>query len=206
MGESGTVTSRQQEGKLQVSAVGLKREVCCCQTQRSLLVAHSVPILIYFYFLILKCGWSCRFYYNLSKYFWVITSTNVHKWWNVHTMHTMCTTLVTSNCSGVQILNSQWGCLHCHLLFLRVWAVFHKTIGVCHVYLNFKLGYRSDYCKFLNTERWSLLINILASNNCNLQKRLPKWRRRFVKNSWRLLSKSSNFLFSSDYQTMFKFY
>ena len=38
---------------------------------------------------------------------------------------------------------------------LRVRAFFHKTVRVCQVYCNFKIGFTwSDYRNFWNTERW----------------------------------------------------
>ena len=52
---------------------------------------------------------------------------------------------------------------------LRVRAVFHKTVRVCHVYCNFKLGFTCTYwitVIFGKLKDGSLLINILASNIC----------------------------------------
>ena len=50
---------------------------------------------------------------------------------------------------------------------LRVRAVFHKTVRVCHVYHNFKLGFTCRITVIFGTLKdWSLLINILASNIC----------------------------------------
>ena len=44
---------------------------------------------------------------------------------------------------------------------------FHKTVGVCHVYCNFKLGYMCRVTVIFGTLKdGSLLINILASNIC----------------------------------------
>ena len=50
---------------------------------------------------------------------------------------------------------------------LRVRAVFDKTVRVCHVYCNFKLGFtcRSTVI-FWTLKDGSLLINTLASNIC----------------------------------------
>ena len=50
---------------------------------------------------------------------------------------------------------------------LRVRAVFHKTVRVCHVYCNFKLGFTCWITViFGKLKDGSLLINILASNIC----------------------------------------
>ena len=50
---------------------------------------------------------------------------------------------------------------------LRVRAVFHKTVRVCHVYCNFKLGFTCLITVIFGTLKdGSLLINTLASNIC----------------------------------------
>ena len=50
---------------------------------------------------------------------------------------------------------------------LRVRAVFHKTVRVCHVYSNFKLGFMCRITVIFGTLKdGSLLINMLASNIC----------------------------------------
>ena len=50
---------------------------------------------------------------------------------------------------------------------LRVRAVFHKTVWVCHVYCNFKIGFRCPITVLFGTLKdGSLLINTLASNIC----------------------------------------
>ena len=52
-------------------------------------------------------------------------------------------------------------------LYLRVRAVFHKTVRVCHVYCNFKLGFTCRITVIFGTLKdGSLLINTLASNIC----------------------------------------
>ena len=51
--------------------------------------------------------------------------------------------------------------------FLRVRAVFHKTVRVCHVYCNFKIGFTCRITIIFGTLKdGSLLINTLASNIC----------------------------------------
>ena len=51
--------------------------------------------------------------------------------------------------------------------FLRVRAFFHKTVQVCHVYCNFKLGFTCRITVTFGTLKdGSLLINALASNIC----------------------------------------
>ena len=51
--------------------------------------------------------------------------------------------------------------------FLKVRAVFHKTVGVCRVYCNFKLGYTCRITvNFGTLKDKGLLINTLASDNC----------------------------------------
>ena len=50
---------------------------------------------------------------------------------------------------------------------LGVRAVFHKTVWVCHVYYNFKLGFTCRITVIFGTLKdGSLLINTLASNIC----------------------------------------
>ena len=50
---------------------------------------------------------------------------------------------------------------------LRVRAVFHKTVRVCHVYCNFKIGFMCRTTVIFGTLKdESLLINTLASNIC----------------------------------------
>ena len=50
---------------------------------------------------------------------------------------------------------------------LRVRAVFHKTVRVCHVYCNFKIGFTCRITVVFGTLKdGSLLINTLASNIC----------------------------------------
>ena len=52
-------------------------------------------------------------------------------------------------------------------LRLRVRAVFHKTVRVCHVYCNFKIGCTCRITVIFGTLKdGSLLINTLASNIC----------------------------------------
>ena len=50
---------------------------------------------------------------------------------------------------------------------LRVQAVFHKTVRICHVYYNFKLGFTCRITIIFGTLKdGSLLIDTLASNIC----------------------------------------
>ena len=52
-------------------------------------------------------------------------------------------------------------------VFLRVRAFFHKTVRVCHVYCNFKIGFTCRITVIFGTLKdGSLLINTLASNIC----------------------------------------
>ena len=78
---------------------------------------------------------------------------------------------------------------------LRVRAFFHKTVRVCHLYCNFKIGFTCRITVIFGTLKdGSLLINTLASNICfsyrnifqNGVDALPKIVDAF-------LSKSSNF-------------
>ena len=61
-------------------------------------------------------------------------------------------------------------CYSKHLLyfpFLRVRAFFHKTVRVCHVYCNFKIGFMCRITVIFGTLKdGSLLIHTLASNTC----------------------------------------
>ena len=53
------------------------------------------------------------------------------------------------------------------MTMLRVRAVFHKTVRVCHVYCNFKLGFTCRITAIFGTLKdGSLLINTLGSNIC----------------------------------------
>ena len=53
------------------------------------------------------------------------------------------------------------------IFYLRVRAFFHKTVRVCHVYFNFKIGFTCRITVILRTLKdGSLLINTLASNIC----------------------------------------
>ena len=81
------------------------------------------------------------------------------------------------------------------LIPLRVRAFFHKTVRVCHVYCNFKIGFTCRITVIFGTLKdGSLLNNTLASNICfsyrntfkNGVDALPKIVDAF-------LSKSSNF-------------
>ena len=50
---------------------------------------------------------------------------------------------------------------------VRVRVVFHKTVRVCHVYCNFKVGFTCRITVIFGTLKdGSLLINTLASNIC----------------------------------------
>ena len=53
------------------------------------------------------------------------------------------------------------------VLSLRVRAFFHKTVRVCHVYCNFKIGFTCRITVIFGTLKdVSLLINTLTSNIC----------------------------------------
>ena len=62
----------------------------------------------------------------------------------------------------------EWANCSCaRLKMLRVRAVFHKTVRVCHIYCNFKLGFTCRITVIFGTLKdGSLLINTLASNIC----------------------------------------
>ena len=50
---------------------------------------------------------------------------------------------------------------------VKVRAFFHKTVWVCHVYCNFKIGFTCQITVIFGTLKdGSLLINTLASNIC----------------------------------------
>ena len=52
-------------------------------------------------------------------------------------------------------------------ILLRVRAFFHKTVRVCHVYCNFKIGFTCRITVIFGTLKdENLLINTLASNIC----------------------------------------
>ena len=52
-------------------------------------------------------------------------------------------------------------------VWLRVRAVFHKTVRICHVYWNFKIGFTCRITVTFGTLKdGSLLIDTLASNIC----------------------------------------
>ena len=51
--------------------------------------------------------------------------------------------------------------------YLRVRAFFHKTVRVCHVYCNFKIGFTCRITLIFGTLKdGSIFINTLASNIC----------------------------------------
>ena len=53
------------------------------------------------------------------------------------------------------------------MLTLRVRAIFHKTVRVCHVYCNYKFGFTCRITVIFGTLKdGSLLINTLTSNIC----------------------------------------
>ena len=68
-----------------------------------------------------------------------------------------------------QMTSSKWKTtqnLHWRFI-LRVRAFFHKTVRVCHVYCNFKIGFTCRITVIFGTLKdGSLLINTLASNIC----------------------------------------
>ena len=54
-----------------------------------------------------------------------------------------------------------------YLIILRVRAVFHKTVRVCHVYCNFKTGFTCRITVIFGTLKdGSLLTDALSSNIC----------------------------------------
>ena len=105
-------------------------------------------------------------------------------------MLSCCSTKVLTNCLNVRqslpIYTIPWArdmCLHpsgresdgamfipwmyCLTYDLRVRAFFHKTVWVCHVYCNFKIGFTCRITVIFGTLKdGSLLINTLASNVC----------------------------------------
>ena len=77
------------------------------------------------------------------------------------------------------------------ILTLRVRAVFHKTVRVCHVYCNFKLGFTCRIAvNFGTLKDGSLLINTLASNICFIYRNMFDALSKIVD---AFLSKSSKF-------------
>ena len=78
---------------------------------------------------------------------------------------------------------------------LRVRAFFHKTIRVCHVYCNFKIGCTCRITVIFGTLKdGSLLINTLASNICfSYRNMFQNGIDAFVKIVDAFLSKSSKF-------------
>ena len=94
-----------------------------------------------------------------------------------------------------------------YYLHLRVRAFFHKTVQVCHVYCNFKIGFTCRITVIFGTLKdGRLLISTLASNICF------SYRNKF-QNGVEALSKIVDAFFvkklqilsSSDYSIMFKF-
>ena len=94
-----------------------------------------------------------------------------------------------------------------YVSLLRVRAVFHKTVRVCHVYCNFKIGFTCRITGIFRTLKdGSLIINTLASNICFSY-------RNMFQNGVDTLSKVVDAFFfvkklkilsSSDYPIMFK--
>ena len=61
------------------------------------------------------------------------------------------------------------------MFVLRVRAVFHKTVTVCHVYCNFKIGFTCQISVIFGTLKdGSLVINTLASNICFSNRKMFK--------------------------------
>ena len=98
-------------------------------------------------------------------------------YWSYHIVYTPWGKVYTKykllqNYLVVNIFNStghsQWKLQLGHIMTkLRVRAVFHKTVRVCHVYCNFKIGFTCRIIVIFGTLKdGSLLINILASNIC----------------------------------------
>ena len=91
---------------------------------------------------------------------------------------------------------------------LRVRAFFHKTVRVCHVYCNFKIGFTCQITVIFGTLKdGSLLINTLASKICfSYRNMFQNGVDALSKIVDAFLSKSSKFhLHCSDYPIMFKF-
>ena len=60
-----------------------------------------------------------------------------------------------------------WSCWSSYTISLRVRAVFDKTVRVCHVCCNFKIGFACRITViFGRLKDRSLLMNTLASNIC----------------------------------------
>ena len=90
---------------------------------------------------------------------------------------------------------------------LRVQAFFHKTVLVCHVYFNFKIGFTCRITVIFGTLKdGSLLINTLASNICfsyrNMFQNGVDALSKIVDD---FLSKKFKISYSLDYPIMFKF-
>ena len=83
-------------------------------------------------------------------------------------------------------------CLACKL---RVRAVFHKTVQVCHFYCNFKLGFTCRITVIFGTLKdGSRLVNTLASNTCfSYRNMFQNGFDTLSKNYWRLFVKSAKF-------------
>ena len=90
---------------------------------------------------------------------------------------------------------------------LRVRAVFQKTVRVCHVYCNFKLGFKCRITVIFEALKdGRLLINTLVSNICFSCRNMFQngVDALIVKNSWCLFVKKLKILSSSDYPKLFK--
>ena len=95
----------------------------------------------------------------------------------------------------------------CFIINLRVWAVFHKTVRVCHVYCNFKIGFTCWITVIFGTlTDGSLLSNTLASNIClSYRKMFQNGVDTLSKIVDAFFVKKLKILSSSDYPIMFKF-
>ena len=81
----------------------------------------------------------------------------------------LCTFKYNQFCFYESAISYQLVCLYQLIVFdsLRVRAFFHKTVRVCHVYCNFKIGCTCRITVIFGTLKdGSLLINTLASNIC----------------------------------------
>ena len=90
---------------------------------------------------------------------------------------------------------------------LRVRAFFHKTVRVCLVYCNFKIGFTCRSTVIFGTLKdGSLLINTLASNICFTYRNMfQNGVNALSKIVDAFLSKKLKISSSSDYPIMFKF-
>ena len=104
-----------------------------------------------------ECNWMC---YNTSNPFHILLPTRI--WCFLQSFKQFLSLDTTLGMFSVMVHGTKELTEN---VILRVRAFFHKTVRVCHVYCNFKIGFTCRITVIFGTLKdGSLLINTLASN------------------------------------------